>query len=234
MTESDRRRLITSTPHLAPDEIVQRSFTSSFRGYSESEVRAFLKRVSEEVVAAQEREAELMGVVDSLEEQLRSPRPLNETEMFEALGAETTRLLQSARESADEIRTKAEAHATQLVEDAQAEATRITAETDEMARTRNEEIDTRTAALVSEAESRAAEAQAETEAYSEAQHQRAEHEAEEIIDAARVNKAATCSTRRRSLASVCSRISRAAGACCRLRSRRCVRDATVSSTRTGS
>src|ERR1700720_3130602 len=138
MTESDRRRLITSTPPLSPDEIVQRTFTSSFRGYSEAEVRAFLKRVSEEIVAARERETELMGAIDSLEEQLRSPRPLNETEMFEALGAETTRLLQSARESADEIRTKAEAQATRLVEDAQAEATRVTAETDELSRTRNE------------------------------------------------------------------------------------------------
>jgi DivIVA domain-containing protein len=185
MTESDRRRLISSTPHLTPDEIVQRAFTTSFRGYSEAEVRAFLKRVSEEIVAAQDREAELKGVIDTLEEQLRSPRPLNEPEMLEALGAETTRLLQSARETADEIRTKAEARATQLVEDAQAEAARIAAETDELARTRNEEIEARAAALETEAEARAAEALAETETYSEAQHQRAEHEAEEIIEAAR-------------------------------------------------
>ena len=185
MTESDRRRLISSTPHLTPDEIVQRAFTTSFRGYSEAEVRAFLKRVSEEIVAAQDREAELKGVIDTLEEQLRSPRPLNEPEMLEALGAETTRLLQSARETADEIRTKAEARATQLVEDAQAEAARITAETDELARTRNEEIEARSVALETEAEARAAEALAETETYSEAQHQRAEREAEEIIEAAR-------------------------------------------------
>jgi DivIVA domain-containing protein len=185
MTESDRRRLISSTPHLTPDEIVQRTFTTSFRGYSEAEVRAFLKRVSEEIVAAGDREVELMSTIDALEEQLRSPRPLSEPEMFEALGAETTRLLQSARETAAEIRTKAEAHAAQLVDDAQAEATRITAETDELARTRNEEIEARAAALESEAEARAAEALAETESYSEAQHQRAESEAEAIIDAAR-------------------------------------------------
>ena len=55
MAESDRRRVITSTPQLSPEEIVQRGFTTSFRGYSEAEVRAFLKRVAEEVVATRER-----------------------------------------------------------------------------------------------------------------------------------------------------------------------------------
>ena len=60
MTESDRRRLITSTPHLAPDDVVQHTFTTSFRGYSEAEVRAFLKRVSEELVVTHEREVERM------------------------------------------------------------------------------------------------------------------------------------------------------------------------------
>ena len=72
---------------------MQRTFTTSFRGYSEAEVRAFLKRVSEELVVTRDREAELLGAIDALEEQLRAPRPLNEPEMLDALGAETTRLL---------------------------------------------------------------------------------------------------------------------------------------------
>ena len=124
MAESDRRRLITSTPHLSPDEIMQRSFTTSFRGYSETEVRAFLRRVSEDLVVTREREAELVGAIDSLEEQLRAPRPLNEPEMLDALGAETTRLLRSAREAADEIRTKGEERAAQVLDEARAEAER--------------------------------------------------------------------------------------------------------------
>ncbi len=77
MVDSDRRRVISSTPHLSPAEVLQRSFPSSFRGYAESDVRAFLKRVSEELAATQDREAELLEVIDSLEEQLRSPRPLS-------------------------------------------------------------------------------------------------------------------------------------------------------------
>src|ERR1700681_929173 len=186
MTESDRRRLITSTPHLAPDEVVQRTFTTSFRGYSEAEVRAFLKRVSEELVVTHEREAELLGTIDALEEQLRSPRPLNEPEMLDALGAETTRLLRSAREAADEIRARGEERATQLVDDARSEAERITGETEELSRARTEEAEARAAAMVSDAEARAVELEAETSAYSEAQRRRAEHEAEELVESARL------------------------------------------------
>src|SRR5712691_10002332 len=105
MVESERRRLISSTPHLTPEQVGQQSFATSFRGYSEAEVRAFLKRVSEELVTTHDREAELLDAVDALEEQLRAPRPLDEAELLDALGAETSRLLRSAREAADEIRT---------------------------------------------------------------------------------------------------------------------------------
>src|SRR3989442_14048965 len=40
MFESERRRLITSTPHLTPEQVAQHTFATSFRGYSEAEVRA--------------------------------------------------------------------------------------------------------------------------------------------------------------------------------------------------
>ena len=186
MTESDRRRLITSTPHLAPDEIVQRTFTTSFRGYSEAEVRAFLKRVSEEIVVTQERELELLGTIDSLEEQLRSPRPLNEPEMLDALGAETTRLLRSAHEAADEIRARSEERSTQLIDDARAEAGRILSEAEDLSHARTEDAAARAATVVSEAEARAVELEAETGAYAEEQRRRAEHEAEELIESARI------------------------------------------------
>jgi DivIVA domain-containing protein len=59
MAESDRRRLVSSTPHLTPEQIAQRTFATSFRGFSEADVRAFLKRVSEELVVTRDREAEL-------------------------------------------------------------------------------------------------------------------------------------------------------------------------------
>src|ERR1700704_405311 len=186
MTESDRRRLITSTPHLAPDEVVQHTFTTSFRGYSEAEVRAFLKRVSEELVVTHEREVELLGTIDALEEQLRSPRPLNEPEMLDALGAETTRLLRSAHEAADEIRARADERSTQLLDEARAEAERMTSEAEEFSRTKTEDAEARAATVVNEAEARAVEVETETAAFAEEQRQRAEREAEEHIESARL------------------------------------------------
>ncbi len=185
MAESERRRLISSTPHLSPDEIVQRTFTTSFRGYTEAEVRAFLKRVSEELIITRDREAELLGAIDSLEEQIRAPRPLNEPEMLDALGAETTRLLRSAREAADEIRTKAEERGAHLLEEARAVSERIGSEAEEFSRSRTDEAVASAAAMIAEADTRAAEIRSAMEAYSEEQRARAEREAEELVEAAR-------------------------------------------------
>jgi DivIVA domain-containing protein len=185
MAESDRRRVITSTPHLTPEQITQRTFATSFRGYSEADVRAFLKRIAEELVVTRDREAELLSVIDDLESQLRAPRPLNEPEMLDALGAETTRLLRSAREAADEIRTKGEERGARVLDEARTEADRMLAESEARARLRTEEAEEHAALLVSEAEARAAELQTESERLAGAERERVERESEEQIEAAR-------------------------------------------------
>jgi DivIVA domain-containing protein len=185
MAESDRRRVITSTPHLTPEQIAQRTFATSFRGYSEADVRAFLKRISEELVVTRDREAELLSVIDDLEGQLRAPRPLNEPELLDALGAETTRLLRSAREAADEIRTKGEERGARILDEARVEADRILAEAEERARLRTEEAEEHATLVISEAEARAAELQTESERHAESERQRVDRESEEEIDAAR-------------------------------------------------
>jgi len=156
MTDFDRRqRLITSTPHLTVDEIATRSFSKGVRGYAESEVRSFLKRVAEELAAAQERERELSVAVDSLEEQLRQPRPLSEQELLDALGEETARLLRSAREAGDEIRRKAEEHAAVVRADAEESAGRALREIDEHVERRREEIESAASETATNAEARA-------------------------------------------------------------------------------
>jgi len=156
MTDFDRRqRLITSTPHLTVDEIATRSFSKGVRGYAESEVRSFLKRVAEELATAQERERELSVAVDSLEEQLRQPRPLSEQELLDALGEETARLLRSAREAGDEIRRKAEEHAAVVRADAEESAARALREIDEHVERRREEIESAASETATNAEARA-------------------------------------------------------------------------------
>ncbi len=155
MTSADRRqRVITSTPHLTPDEVATRSFGTKVRGYAESEVRAFLKRVSEEMAAAREREHELGNAIDSLEEQLRQPRPLSEQELLDSLGEETARLLRSARAAADDIRAKAEERAAALVEEATTRAERARADAEAVLERRTEEAEERVAQLLGDAEAR--------------------------------------------------------------------------------
>jgi hypothetical protein len=131
--------------------------------------------VSEELVVTRDREAELLNVIDDLEGQLRAPRPLNEPEMLDALGAETTRLLRSAREAADEIRTKSEERAARIIDEARVEGDRLSAEADE-----------RATRVMDDAEARGAEMQAETERHAEEHRLRAEREAEQEIESARL------------------------------------------------
>jgi DivIVA domain-containing protein len=176
VNESDRRQHVISTaPHLTPDEIANRAFGRKGRGYAEPEVRSFLKRVAEELTIARERERELGATIDSLEEQLRAPRPLTEPELLEALGDETARLLRSAREAGDDIRRKADERAARITEDAIIESERVRAEAVEMYSQRAAEADARAADLVAAAEADAI-----------ATRERALAEGDALVEAARL------------------------------------------------
>ena len=94
MAGGDVRRLaVSSSPKLTPDEIASRSFAKAVRGVSEAEVRSFLSRVAEEVAAISEREDSLRSRIESLEEELRSPKAPTDQELLTALGEETARVL---------------------------------------------------------------------------------------------------------------------------------------------
>jgi DivIVA domain-containing protein len=156
MHENDRRqRVISSTPHLSPEEVATRSFGTKVRGFSEAEVRGFLKRVAEQMANTRDRQEELESALDSLEEQLRVPRPLTEQELLDALGEETARLLRSAREASDDIRAKAEERATRLVEEAQDASDRMRAEAEEVLTVRTAQADAQAAELLAVAEGHA-------------------------------------------------------------------------------
>ena len=186
MNESDRRqRVISSTPRLTIDDVVNHAFARGVRGFSETEVRAFLKRVAEELAAARAREAELESAVDALEEQLRAPRPLTEQELLDALGDETARLLRSAREASDDIRRKAEERAAELVDEAIATASRTRADATEMLTARTNEAEARVSELVSAAETRAAGIVDAATAESEKAVDEARHQGREMLDEAK-------------------------------------------------
>jgi DivIVA domain-containing protein len=197
VTESERRyRTISSTSRLTPDEVAGRSFPTAFRGISESDVRAFLKRVADELSAVRNREQELTSTIDELEARLRSPRPLDEQELLEALGEETTRLLRSAREAAIDIRGKAEERATRLVHDAHEESERVrqqahevlgekTQEAESVARGLLEEAEQRATDLMRVADERAGEVRSTADRYAQELRARVERESEIEIAGAR-------------------------------------------------
>jgi DivIVA domain-containing protein len=186
MNESDRRqRVISSAPRLTADEVANRSFAKGVRGYSETEVRAFLKRVSEELSATRGQEQSLEAAIDALEEQVRAPRPLSEQELLDALGEETARLLRSAREASDDIRKKAEERAARLVDDAAAAAERTRADATEMVAQRSAEVEAKTAELVAAAEGRAASMMESAQVEAEAILENARKQLREMLDEAK-------------------------------------------------
>ncbi len=88
-------------------------------------MRNFLERVGQELATAFEREEALEQEIDELRRQVADPPIVTEDRLLEALGEETARVLRSAQESAEEIRSRAEAGAASLVENAEADAARL-------------------------------------------------------------------------------------------------------------
>lgn len=153
---------------LEPDGIARREFTTSFRGFDQVEVRAYLGSVSRRLREVLDRERELERRVAELEASEGEEEVLDEHRLTVLLGEETARIFEAAREAAAEIRAKAEAKTAQLVRDAQDEASRLTAEASELLRLRTTEAETAASAIVSEAEERAAHAVSDAEAEAEA------------------------------------------------------------------
>ena len=113
------RRMPGGSPRLTPEEIASRGFASAFRGVSETDVRNYLKRVADEVAIARERELELMDQVSELRSLLASPPPVTEQALLDSLGEETARVLRSAQDAAEEIRSRAEERAGVVVRESQ-------------------------------------------------------------------------------------------------------------------
>jgi DivIVA domain-containing protein len=116
--------VISSGRSLSTEEVATRTFSSSFRGYDQSEVRLFLKRVSSELAALADNERQLRQSLDEARDRAAHPE-LDEGALTSALGEQTTRILQSAREAAADIRNKAEENASRTLREAEEEAARL-------------------------------------------------------------------------------------------------------------
>lgn len=186
MPGGDVRRLaVSSSPKLTPDEIASRSFARAVRGVSEQEVRSFLTRVAEEVGALNDREDALRERIAVLEEQLRNPPAPTEQQLLDALGEETARVLRSAQEAAEDIRSRAEDRAAEVLREAE-EAARAAREAAELeARERTGSAEERAAAIEAAAAGASTSVREAAEAHAARVREEAEQEAERVREEAR-------------------------------------------------
>lgn len=178
----ERRRAITSTPRLTPDDVANRTFSSGFRGIAEAEVKAFLRRVADEMADVLRRESELESALAQAETAASTPRPLSEDELLDALGEETSRLLHTARDAGRDIRTKAEANAARMLAEAQESAQQLREEAEGVLGIRRAEAEAVFGEIRQLAEGEVAELRASAERMSEEQRLRTEAENEALSD----------------------------------------------------
>jgi DivIVA domain-containing protein len=127
---------------LTPESVAERTFTQVKRGYAESEVRAFLRMVSDDLLALRNRDRELTARLQELEDRLARPAaPPSDQDLIAALGEETARVLGQARQSAIELRTKAEEHARKVVREAQESARELRLSTQQAVETKTREAE---------------------------------------------------------------------------------------------
>jgi cell division septum initiation protein DivIVA len=117
-----------------PAGVAAATFNTVRKGADPDAVHTFLRHVADEM-------AQLQSEVRDLRMQLADERgatpELDEAQITQFLGEETTRIVQAAREAAVQIRQKAEDAAAQLLRDANDEATRTRTDTEqELARLR--------------------------------------------------------------------------------------------------
>jgi DivIVA domain-containing protein len=108
----------------SPASVAEAGFGTSRRGYNTDEVRAFLTSVAAEMSRLKERERQL-------EAELRAARAaperteLDDDTVATLLGEETLRVLQTARESASQIKVRAEETAARTMREAHDDANRL-------------------------------------------------------------------------------------------------------------
>lgn len=106
--------------------VAEASFSSARRGYNPDEVRAFLTSVAAELSRLHERERQLEAELHEAQRaRVTSAAELDDETVAAMLGEETLRVLQTARESAAQIKIRAEESAARILREAHDEANRV-------------------------------------------------------------------------------------------------------------
>jgi DivIVA domain-containing protein len=111
---------ISSSSHLAPDEVARHTFATSRRGFDPDEVRGYLENLAKGLRELAQREQEFRRELEEAERRAANP-VINEETLTAALGQETARVLHSAHEASNEMLGKAQAESDRLLIDAREE-----------------------------------------------------------------------------------------------------------------
>jgi len=124
----------STDPASSGDAVGRRTFSTSFRGFDQTEVRAYLRVLAGEFSALRARVAELEAELSDIGEQAPAPPvTLDIATVTSALGEETARVLRTAQEAAEDLRTRAEEGAARTLKEAHEEAARTLKEAQEEA-----------------------------------------------------------------------------------------------------
>jgi DivIVA domain-containing protein len=113
-----------SSSRMRPDDVPRRTFSRNRRGYDPAEVGAFLEELAAELVAWEEREAELVVELAEAEERAANPK-IDDNQLTSALGAKSSEVLRNALQEGARLVNAAEETAGAVVRDAQQQATDI-------------------------------------------------------------------------------------------------------------
>ena len=123
----------------SPEAVAGATFSTARKGFDPDQVHAYLRQVAAELRRAQERERYLEGELAAL--RAAGPAQLDEDTVTRLLGEEATRILQTARESGNQIKARAEDNAARLLRESTEDAQRQREEADlEAARRRSDAV----------------------------------------------------------------------------------------------
>jgi DivIVA domain-containing protein len=124
---ADRRaNPLALPPAVAAEEVTRRTFSTSFRGYDQGEVRDFLAQIADGLRDIDRRQDEMAARLKEAQQKAAHPA-FDDDVLTTALGEEAARVLHSARAAAADIRHKGEQNAAEAIEEARQDAAQIVA-----------------------------------------------------------------------------------------------------------
>jgi DivIVA domain-containing protein len=151
----------------SPASVAEAGFSTSRRGFNPDEVRAFLTSVAAELGRLKEHERQLEAELRAARAASTGRAELDDETVASMLGEETLRVLQTARESASQIKMRAEENAARVMREAHEEANRVRQDAEVEAARHRQEAQSDAEAEVAHAKQQGREMVSEARAYRE-------------------------------------------------------------------